>query len=118
MKTTVHALSFEFYNMIPLLFINFSTKNKTLLIVCLKGLIYECLDSCTWGNQFIPSDIISFRYKITELSGQGQYLVDMKLAVCFSDWAPCHMENTIVSNYLVTKPTCAWFTGYKVASKY
>ena len=74
----------------------------------------EKLRQCFSNLKFV----ISFRYKITDLSGQGQYLVDMKLAVCFSDGAPCHMENTIVSNYLVTLPTCAWFTGYKVASKY
>uniref|UniRef100_K1PXP9 Uncharacterized protein n=1 Tax=Magallana gigas TaxID=29159 RepID=K1PXP9_MAGGI len=59
--------------------------------------------------------IFSLRYKIRDLSGQGQYLVDLKLSVCFSDGAPCQMEVIIVSNYLVTKPACAWFNGYKIA---
>lgn len=58
-----------------------------------------------------------YRYKIRDLSGQGQYLVDLKLSVCFSDGAPCQMEVIIVSNYLVTKPACAWFNGYKIAGE-
>jgi hypothetical protein len=58
------------------------------------------------------------RYKIRDLSGHGKYLVDMKLSVCFSDGSPCQLENEIVRNYLVTKPLCAWFNGYKVAGKF
>lgn len=58
------------------------------------------------------------RYKIRDLSGQGQYLVDLNLSVCFSDGPPCQMEIAIVSNYLVTKPACTWFNGYKIAGEF
>ncbi|XP_062579219.1 uncharacterized protein LOC134241150, partial [Saccostrea cucullata] len=67
-------------------------------------------------QKFSIDQVFSIKYKITDLIGQGQYLIDMRLSVCFSDGSPCQLENTIVSNYLVSKPFCAWFNGFKVAN--
>lgn len=52
------------------------------------------------------------RYKITDLSGHRQFLIDAKLSVCFNDPSPCVIQGTLLSNYLVTKPACAWYTGF------
>ena len=59
-----------------------------------------------------------FRYVIHDLRGQRQYLLDVTLNVCLDDSLPCNIRNNILKNYLVTKPVCAWYTGFKNPSIY
>lgn len=57
-------------------------------------------------------NILWYRYLIKDLNGQRQYLLDVTLTVCFSDSPSCEIRNKILQHYLVTKPVCAWYTGF------
>lgn len=59
----------------------------------------------------------SHRYKVTDLIGERQYLLDLKLKACFDATQPCQLIVNILSNYIVTKPRCAWYTGFVQTGK-
>ena len=59
----------------------------------------------------------SHRYKVTDLTGERQYLLDLKLKACFDATQPCQLIVNILSNYIVTKPRCAWYTGFVQTGK-
>lgn len=61
---------------------------------------------------YLMCNILWYRYLIKDLNGQRQYLLDVTLTVCFSDSPSCEIRNKILQHYLVTKPVCAWYTGF------
>lgn len=61
---------------------------------------------------YIVYALLSYRYQVTDLTGQRQFLIDLKLSACFDDGEPCQQIIPILKNYLVTKPQCAWYTGF------
>lgn len=56
--------------------------------------------------------LLFVRYKVTDLTGERQYLIDLTLKACFDATEPCQQTVLILRNYLVTKPQCAWYTGF------
>lgn len=49
--------------------------------------------------------------------GERQYLMDLTLKACFDATEPCQQTVLILRNYLVTKPHCAWYTGFIESGK-
>lgn len=49
--------------------------------------------------------------------GERQYLIDLTLKACFDATEPCQQTVLILRNYLVTKPQCAWYTGFIESGK-
>lgn len=76
-----------------------------------SGCMHHCLCE-DWIKSY------NFRYLIKDLSGQRQYLIDIALTVCLSDSLPCEIRNNILQNYLVTKPVCAWYTGFLIPGNF
>lgn len=61
--------------------------------------------------------LLCVRYKVTDLMGERQYLIDLTFKACFDAMEPCQQTVLILRNYLVTKPQCAWYTGFIESGK-
>ena len=58
------------------------------------------------------------RYKVTDLSGENVYLIDMNVKICFNDPSPCDLQETVYLKTKLPKQQCPWFTGYPDPSMY
>lgn len=59
-----------------------------------------------------------FRFTISDLETEGQYLFDMTLKVCFEVEGPCYVTVSVFNKYRLPKPACDWNTDFSIKGNY
>ncbi|KAL5015120.1 hypothetical protein ScPMuIL_009390 [Solemya velum] len=64
-------------------------------------------------KQFWLNGVIRLDFTIGDLSGEGEFLVSLSIAVCFGE-GDCVIEEPILTNTKLPKPICNWNTSFLV----
>lgn len=68
--------------------------------------------------QFSYSGIFFFRFTITDLSIEKEYLIDMDLSVCTETEGTCYVSVKVFNKYRLPKHDCDWNSTFYIKGVY
>ncbi|VDI38368.1 Hypothetical predicted protein [Mytilus galloprovincialis] len=63
-------------------------------------------------KQFHIGRVLEIDYKISDMSGENIYYLDLGIKVCLNDGGPCLVQANIFSNTKLPKIQCSWQRGF------
>ncbi|KAL5014713.1 hypothetical protein ScPMuIL_008983 [Solemya velum] len=69
-----------------------------------------------WGKEeeFTLQEVIKIRFRIQDLSGKKEFLVDLSFAICLESGADCQFEVVVLHQTKIPKPFCDRATGFSI----
>ncbi|CAC5374575.1 unnamed protein product [Mytilus coruscus] len=76
----------------------------------------KLLDGYTFGSfhNFTLLGVGRMEYSIEDFPGEGVYVINLKIRVCFETVGPCEIDEVILDDLTFPKMTCTWDETYNI----